>query len=155
LRPWPQDAANFLVELIAPSAAAFACWALVNMPSRTTEPGDATRSGTSNNQGNLGEGRPESPVNLRLRPEMCSWPLWDGDTGENVSHYHIDIPVDLAERIENWDDRFQGTYNEDDPASSSFATAEAEQAYVDEGREIVRALTQAWSGRLDVEERFR
>ena len=65
------------------------------------------------------------------------------------------FPLDLAERIENWDDRFQVTFKDDDPAESGFASQEEEQAYMEEGRAVARELAEAWPGKVDIEDRFR
>jgi hypothetical protein len=156
LRPWPHGAEGVLIELIAPAMAAIACYLLVHQPGMRKR---------SNGFGIGGEGDdvpasaspiiPHATVNLRLRPEFACWPLWDADSGENVSHYHVDISMDLAERIENWDDRFQVIHKEDDPASSDFASPEEEQAYIEEGRAIARELAEAWPGKVDIDERFR
>lgn len=150
LRPWPRDVQSVLIELIAPAAAAFACYLLVYQPGMRAGAGDETVGTLSTDAHTQG-----SPVNLRLRPEFSCWPLWDSDTGENVSHYHVDISFDLAERIEVWDDRFQAIYRDEDPASSNFPTPEEEQSYVEEGRAIARELAKVWQGSLDIDERFR
>ena len=156
LRPWPRDAEVVLIELIAPAMAALACYLLVHhsgMLKRSSGVGFGGEDIDIPVTASAGVAHPT--VNLRLRPEFACWPLWDADTGDNVSHYHIDISPDLAERIENWDDRFQLIYKDDDPASSGFASPEAEQAYIEEGRAIARELAEAWPGNVDIDERFR
>jgi hypothetical protein len=156
LRPWPRDAEGFLIELIAPAMAALACYLLVHQPGmRKRSSGIGFGGEDDDTPISVSPVIPHPTVNLRLRPEFACWPLWDSDTGDNVSHYHIDIPLDLAERIENWDDRFQLIYKEDDPVSSSFASPEEEQAYTEEGRAIARELVDAWQGKVDIDERFR
>lgn len=168
LRPWPRDVQSLLIELIAPAAAALACYLLVYQPGmRTKASGFGFGSGGSFGDPGSGTGdeaigavtggerTQSSPVNLRLRPEFSCWPLWDADTGENVSHYHVDISFDLAERIEIWDDRFQAVYRDEDPASSAFPSPEEEQSYVEEGRAIARELTEVWPGNVEIDDRFR
>jgi hypothetical protein len=156
LRPWPRDAENVLIELIAPAMAALACYLLVYKPGMRKRSSGLDFGGEDIDMPvTASTGVAHPTVNLRLRPEFACCPLWDADTGDNVSHYHIDISMDLAERIENWDDRFQLIYKEDDPVSSGFASPEEEQAYISEGREIARELAAAWPGKLDIDERFR
>lgn len=156
LRPWPRDAEGVLIDLIAPAMAALACYMLVHhsgMLKRSSGVGFGGKDVDMPVTASAGVAHPT--VNLRLRPEFACCPLWDADTGDNVSHYHIDISLDLAERIENWDDRFQAIYKDDNPVESGFASPEEEQAYIEEGREIARELAEAWPGKLDIEERFR
>lgn len=156
LRPWPRDAEAVLIELIAPAMAALACYLLVYKPGmRKQDSGSSFGSEDIEVPATASAGVAHPTVNLRLRPEFGCWPLWDADTGENVSHYHVDVSLDLAERIENWDDRFQLIYKEDDPVSSGFASPEEEQAYIEEGRAIARELADAWPGKVDIDERFR
>lgn len=155
LRPWPISPQDILVELAAPGAAALACWALVYFPASRSKPDGAGSSGEADTVASTSSDVIPPPENLRLRPELFCWPLWDGDTGANVSHYHLDISIDLAERIENWDDRFQQTWNEEDPKASAFATEEEERAYLEDGKEIARDLAGSWPGRIEIDERFR
>jgi hypothetical protein len=156
LRPWPRDAEGVLIELIAPAMAALACYLLVYKPGIQKRSSGLDFGGADIDMPvTASPGVAHPTVNLRLRPEFGCCPLWDADTGDNVSHYHIDIPLDLTERIENWDDKFQVIYKEDDPASSGFASPEEEQAYNEEGREIARELAAVWPGKLDIAEQFR
>ncbi|MCE9521880.1 MAG: hypothetical protein K8S25_05545 [Alphaproteobacteria bacterium] len=97
---------------------------------------------------------PAMPVNLRLQPDWQCWPLWDADTGENVSHFCLNLADDLAERIGAWDDGWQATYNGDDPPSSGFATEAERDAYRVEGRAIAAALSAVWPGRVEVPDAF-
>ena len=155
LRPWPRDAQGVLIELLAPAMAALACYLLVYKPGMRKQ-GSGPSFGIEDIDvpASVSAGVAHPTVNLRLRPEFGCCPLWDADTGDNVSHYHIDIPLDLAERIENWDDRFQVTFKDDDPAESGFASPEEEQAYMEEGRAVARELAEAWPGKVDIEDRF-
>ena len=156
LRPWPRDAEGALIELIAPAMAALACYLLVYKPGmRKQSSGPGLGGADIDMPVTASPGVAHPTVNLRLRPEFACCPLWDADTGDNVSHYHLPISLDLAERIENWDDRFQVIYKDDYPAESGFASPEEEQAYIEEGREIARELAAAWPGKLDIDERFR
>jgi hypothetical protein len=156
LRPWPRDAEGVLIDLIAPAMAALACYMLVHHSGMLKRSSGVGFGGKDIDMPVTASGGFAHPtVNLRLRPEFACCPLWDADTGDNVSHYHIAISLDLAERIENWDDRFQAIYKDDNPVESGFASPEEEQAYIEEGRAIARELAEAWPGKVDIEERFR
>jgi len=156
LRPWPRNAEGILIELIAPAMAALACYLLVYKPGMQKRSSGLDFGGAGIDMPvTASPGVSHPTVNLRLRPEFGCCPLWDADTGDNVSHYHIAISLDLAERIENWDDRFQAIYKDDYPAESGFASPEEEQAYIEEGRAVARELAESWPGKVDIEDRFR
>ena len=156
LRPWPRDVEGVLIELIAPAMAALACYLLVYKPGMQKRSSGLDFGGEDIDMpATASPGVAHPTVNLRLRPEFGCCPLWDADTGDNVSHYHIPISLDLAERIENWDDRFQVIYKDDYPAESGFASPEEEQAYIEEGRAVARELVESWPGKVDIEDRFR
>jgi len=95
------------------------------------------------------------PTRLRLAPEFHCNPLWDIDTGQPVNPLNLSLTDELAFRIEAWDDRFQATFNEDDPAASDFASDEERAAYIAEGRAIAVALREVWPGELEIREEFR
>lgn len=98
---------------------------------------------------------PAPPTRLRLAPEFHCHPLWDIDTGQPVNPLVLDLPNDLGFRIEDWDDKFQLTFNEADPSTSDFATNDERAAYMAEGRAIAAALKDVWHGELDIAEEFR
>lgn len=80
------------------------------------------------------------PEKVRLDPCFGSWPLVDIRRGRRFNHLTW-LPEDLAFRIEDWDDTFQGAFDGDDPAPyPDFGSAADAQAYVEEGRAIVLAL---------------
>jgi hypothetical protein len=95
------------------------------------------------------------PTRLRLAPEWQCHPLWDVDTGESVNPITLGLSEELSFRIEEWDDNFQATFNENDPATSDFASDEARAAYLAEGRAIAAALQDEWPGELDIADEFR
>ncbi|MNC93732.1 hypothetical protein D3C83_104240 [compost metagenome] len=69
--------------------------------------------------------------------------------------FRLGLPEELAFRIEEWDDSFQATFNENDPAASDFVSDQARAAYVEEARAIAAALKDAWPGELDIADAFR
>lgn len=95
------------------------------------------------------------PTRLRLAPEWNVSPLWDADTGQPVSIYRLGLSFELSERIEQWDDQWQATYNETDPEAGGFTDAAAREAYLLEGRLIAEALRGEWQGDLEVDTSIR
>ncbi len=148
LRPWPASAYTLSLEALLVGAITLAGWALMFVP-RWSSARDRSI--------------PEAfaapmpmpiPVNLRLQPDWQHWPLWDADSGENVNHYHL-LPIELAERIEAWDDSWQETYNGDDPPASGFPTQALRLAYEAQGKLIAAELQRHWKGRVETPDEFR
>jgi hypothetical protein len=126
-----------------------AAWLFIHLPRRS-------RTAEASPSGDGASAVEEAlPSRLRLAPEWNCSPLWNADTGEPVSVYRLGLPFDLAARIEAWDDTFQATYNEADPAAGDFMDDAARKAYFVEGRAIVEALRAEWRGDLEVMESFR
>lgn len=150
LRPWPADPVAQATEFAAPVLAALLSWASLHVPLKRP-------FGAGGQQEFPGhEADPAAPPrNLRLRPEWQSHPLWNADIGDNISPWELDLPEELLNRIERWDDLFQDTYNGDDPASSGFKSAEDERLYREEGKAIAIELTKVWPGKVEVDEQFR
>ncbi|MEQ1754962.1 MAG: hypothetical protein ABL973_12605 [Micropepsaceae bacterium] len=149
LRAWPTDAVGQMKELIAPAVAMLGSWASIHVPMKrlsTSASGQAPAC-TPEPQG--------TPVNLRLQPDWQCHPLWDADTGDNVSQYALELPHELMDRIERWDDLFQDTYDGDDPSSSGFKSEHERQLYREEGKAIAAELAKVWPGSLEVPEQFR
>ena len=78
--------------------------------------------------------------NLIVRPEYYRWPLWNFDSGNNLHPFDIGLPDDLSEAILEWNDAFQATYNEADPAQSGFKTEDARLAHEQREQEIVQMI---------------
>jgi hypothetical protein len=153
LRAWPQNLEAMAIDVAVIAGVTLGGWASMFLPaswfSRKTF-GDQIASGS------LTTSSPDPvPVNLRLAPDWQRWPLWDADTGDNVSHHRLNLPDALSERIEAWDDTWQETYNGDDPPSSGFASDDERRAYREEGRLIGLELKRCWPGRVDVADEFR
>lgn len=147
LRPWDVPVATHSIDAAVIVVAIGAAWAYLHLPRSKRDAEQATPSG------DVVEDDPV-PSRLRLAPEWNCSPLWDDDTGEPVSVYRLGLSFDLCERIETWDDTWQATYNDADPAAGGFQDEAAKQAYLAEGRAIVSALRSEWHGELDVDERF-
>jgi hypothetical protein len=148
LRPW----AALLVDVGIVVAAVVGAWAFINMPRK----GDATmRLGEEPSATPIADYTPPpKPTRLRLAPEFACSPLWNDETGDSVSVFALDLPDDLAFRIDEWDDIFQRTFALNDPASSTFASQEQHDAYLAEGKAIVIELRKVWPGTLEVDPHF-
>lgn len=79
-------------------------------------------------------------MRLRLGASWQCWPLWDDESGENLDPRALSLPAGLMVRILEWDDAFQGIFDDDDPLHSGFPSGEAEAAWRNEGRAIAEAL---------------
>jgi len=83
---------------------------------------------------------------VRVAPEYGCWPLWNDEGGDCLHPNDLDLSNDLARRILDWDEKFQATLNNDDPAASGFATPEEEAAHLAEGRAIAEVIRIEWRG---------
>lgn len=148
LRPWSAGTSAVLVDAGIVAAAIAGAWAFIYMPRK----GDATlRLGDAP----VADHTPSpKPTRLRLAPAFACSPLWNDETGEPVSVFALDLPEDLAFRIEEWDDIFQSTFALGDPASSTFASKAQRDAYVAEGKAIVIALRRVWPREITVDPLF-
>ncbi|MEV5572339.1 hypothetical protein AB0L06_20025 [Spirillospora sp. NPDC052269] len=63
----------------------------------------------------------------------------DGEL-DNVAPDTFPISPGLAESLDHWADEFDGILNEDDPASSDFATPDDERRFNDQGRNLAQRL---------------
>lgn len=127
-------------------------WAVIYLPKRREKSASVFEPIEERPNGDVVRDFREEPPPKRLRvaPEWGCWPLWNDETGQNVSHFHLKIPEDLMGRIEEWDDLWQATYNDDDPAKGDFKSEAERTAYVVEGRAIVEELRRVWSGEVVV-----
>ena len=91
---------------------------------------------------------------LRLSNEYECYPTWIvGDGLDNVDPAHLPIPVDLARRVDAWDDRYQATYRPDDPAASGFDDGDVQASFAAEGEQLHRELQDALGDGYAVEYR--
>ncbi|WP_329136588.1 hypothetical protein OG552_25135 [Streptomyces sp. NBC_01476] len=59
---------------------------------------------------------------------------------ENVAPETFLTDGELAEAINEWSDQYDATLNREDPASSGFASADAERMFIDRGRLLADRL---------------
>jgi hypothetical protein len=150
LRPWDGPVAWLATDVAAMISACVAAWAFINAPRRSRDTGVGSHVTPTDEPS-----EDPLPVRLRLAPEWNCSPLWNADTGEPVSVYRLGLSFELAGRIEVWDDTWQATYNEADPAAGGFKDEAVRAVYLAEGRAIVEALRGEWQGELDVDENLR
>jgi len=151
LRPWSAGIEALALDALIVIGGVAGAWAFIHTPTWRSASAVAGKTG----EAPISYERSAQPARLRLAPEYMCRPLWDDDSGDTVNVFDLGLPEDLVYRIEEWDDRFQATYNADDPAASDFATPAERAAYVEEGRKIAVALREAWPGELTVAEEFR
>ncbi len=80
------------------------------------------------------------PVRLIVMADYQCWPLWREDIIDNVDPASLPISEALKLRLLEWAQKFDDILVWDDPASSRFASPEAEAAFEAEGRELASAL---------------
>lgn len=150
LREWLSEGEAFIDVAIVALSVGLA-WAVIHLPKRQKKP-NAFEPVVATPDGEVVRDFREQlpPKRLRVAPEWGCWPLWNDETGENVSHFHLKLPEDLQARIEEWDDLWQATYNDDDPANGDFKSEAERAAYVSEGLAIVEELKRVWSGEVVV-----
>ena len=149
LRPWSNAIADIAIIIVGTLAG----WGLLFLPTAWLTSRQSTDTDTPSELGQ--SDAPIKPINLRLSPSWQTWPLCDDDTGEPVSHHSLDLPDDLVERIEAWDDSWQETYNGDDPLSSGFKDESALQAYRATGKQLAEEVAKSWPGQIKVSDEFR
>jgi hypothetical protein len=92
-------------------------------------------------------GIPGSRIEIQLMADWGASPLWVAVDGGVTDPYDLDeihevvlLSDDLLAAIGAWDDRFDATYDRDDPQGSGFATAEEWAAFNQEGRDLAERL---------------
>jgi hypothetical protein len=151
LRPWV-GADVILLDLGVMALSLGLAWAVIYLPKRQEKKGSIFEPIEERPNGDVVPDIREEPPPKRLRvaPEWGCWPLWNDETGQNVSHFHLKLPEDLMARIEEWDDLWQATYNDDDPANGDFKSEDERSAYVVEGKAIIGELKRLWNGEVVV-----
>jgi len=90
------------------------------------------------------------PSRIRLAPMIGDWSIWDADDGRGL-HAYAYLPLDLADRIEDWAAEYEAALDPYDLQSPPrFATAAAERKHRAATAEII-ALLEAIYGPDSVE----
>lgn len=94
---------------------------------------------------------------LRIAPRRLGEPLWVVEANgraEAVDIDDLDLPEELADRIEGWVDAFDATYDAADPSLSGFHDRNAENAWRNEADALVAELREElgedWVVELDL-----
>jgi len=79
---------------------------------------------------------------IKLMADYECYPLWNLAPGEygDIDPSELPISKELQERLLNWAKTYDAILNRDDPASSAFPTAAAEEEFKNEGNRIAEAL---------------
>ncbi|HMT34099.1 MAG TPA: hypothetical protein PKC73_09055 [Dermatophilaceae bacterium] len=83
---------------------------------------------------------------LRINAEYLCYPTWVrlADGGEdNPDPSTLGLPVDLAERLNEWSDDFDSIVPVDDPGSAAFPSAADEAAFYARGRALAGQVAAA------------
>lgn len=79
---------------------------------------------------------------IKLMADYQCYPLWGvalDDLGD-ISPDELPISAELKISLNEWADRFDAILNLDDPASSSFNSAEEEELFINEGYKLAQRL---------------
>ena len=89
---------------------------------------------------------------IRVMPDYHSYPTWRPGADEyNVDPEGLPISEDLAGELNAWGDDYDATLVPDDPASSGFPDAAAEDTFAERGAGLARRLAAELAGRYRVE----
>ncbi|MEV4345011.1 hypothetical protein AB0J83_11090 [Actinoplanes sp. NPDC049596] len=89
---------------------------------------------------------------IRVMPDYQSYPTWRPGTGEyNVDPEKLPISKELADELNAWGDEYDATLVLDDPASSGFPDAAAEEDFAERGLRLAQRLAAEVAGRFQVE----
>ena len=77
---------------------------------------------------------------MKLMPEYECHPIWDGVPSANIAASELEISLELRERLNRWNGRFQSTYNRSDPKSSGFCEIADALAFNEEGKVLADCI---------------
>ncbi|MFS7249251.1 MULTISPECIES: hypothetical protein [unclassified Rahnella] len=79
---------------------------------------------------------------IKLMADYYSFPLWNNSPGEvgNIDPESLPLSDELKERLNNWSEKYDSILNDEDPASSDFATKEDQLTFIHEGGELAKCL---------------
>ncbi|WP_225845024.1 hypothetical protein [Streptomyces sp. HPF1205] len=94
--------------------------------------------------------------NLRLYPEFQCHPTWLENDGaaENVAPEELPLSPKLTAALNDWQDRWDATYDLADPMSAGFSSDSEEQEFREDGENLAARLRSElgpdWTVRLRV-----
>jgi hypothetical protein len=75
------------------------------------------------------------------------WPLWEEEDPYNIDPASLPMSQELRDRLMQWASTYDGILNQDDPASSGFASRELAEEFGYEGvRLLLRLKDELGSG---------
>ena len=79
---------------------------------------------------------------LKLTVEYGCYPLWEQteNGSDNIDPLRLPISLHLKKLLINWKQKFDSTFNQDDPYQSGFHTLEAKSAFRAEGESLQSKL---------------
>lgn len=92
-------------------------------------------------------------IRLRLTSEYLAGPVFCPEP-DKMGHVDVDdLPLseELKAKINEWDGRYQSTFNSDYPPDSGFTSSEAELQHVSEGEQLAISMQQELEGTYKVE----
>lgn len=93
---------------------------------------------------------------LRLSAEIECHPTWlESDDGiENVAPEELPVSADLVAALDDWRERWDATYDMDDPGNSGFPSDAEEQRFREDGEKLAARLRSelgpAWEVQLKI-----
>ena len=88
---------------------------------------------------------------LRLMADYDSLPLRDKGYPFSIDLNELPISKDLIIRLEDWDDAYVATLNQEDPPHSDFPTPEERKKFIEEGYTLQRLLQEALKDNFIIE----
>jgi hypothetical protein len=81
-------------------------------------------------------------MKLRVLADYQCWALWISgpDVYDNVAPDSLPLTAELAAALDAWADEYTATLNDEDPASSGFASSDEESRFNERGRELARQV---------------
>ncbi len=80
---------------------------------------------------------------IKLMTDYNCYAIWqsvDDSVFENIDPKSLNISDDLFDKINNWEDEFENTFNSEDPSKSGFPDKDAEISHELKGVQIWKQL---------------
>lgn len=91
-------------------------------------------------------------MKIKLMPEYECYPIWIENEGifDNIDPEELPISLELANRITEWSDKYESTYNKEDPRESGFLNNVDKNNFIKEGEELKKLLIRELNHDYDV-----
>ena len=87
---------------------------------------------------------------LKIMPDYECYCVWDLDTLDNLKPDILPISSSLANKIDIWENKYEETYNKENPIESGFISKEDELNFDNEGRVILNCIRKELGDLYDV-----